>query len=118
MIQSSQQHGLKIFPSTCVNNSNSVLGTVGQQDPAYEDSSSEESETDIWRYTKTLQELYAGQDFVPLYKETTVRAYPPKFRCEVTYGGKMALGEAGSKKLAKHRASKKLCKLLSIKVPD
>ncbi|KIX08659.1 uncharacterized protein Z518_03316 [Rhinocladiella mackenziei CBS 650.93] len=116
--QCSQQHSPEIFQSTGSVNTNSESDTAGQQDPTYEDLSSEESETDIWRYTKTLQETTAGKDSVPLYKETLVRAYPPRFRYEVTYRGKKATGEAGNKKRAKHLASKKLCELLHIKLPD
>ncbi|KIW63819.1 hypothetical protein PV04_08791 [Phialophora macrospora] len=82
-----------------------------------EESTSTGSETDIWRYTKTLQERFAGKDVVPIYKEFPLRGYPPKFGAEVTFRGKTFSAEAGNKKLAKHRSSKKLCEHFEIEVP-
>lgn len=91
-------------------------GVALQEDSSDEDSASSDSEVEIWRYTKKLQELFVGKTVVPVYQDLTLRGYPPKFWAEVTYRGKAFSAKAGNKKLAKHRSSKKLCVHLGIKV--
>ncbi|KEF60192.1 uncharacterized protein A1O9_05042 [Exophiala aquamarina CBS 119918] len=118
IMQSSQCHSSDTFQ---INNSigtNADSGILVQQDSTSEDSASEETEGEIWRYTATLHELTAGKASVPIYTETAICADPAKFRCEIKYRGKKVSGEASSKKKAKHRASKKLCQLLNIGVAD
>jgi hypothetical protein len=73
---------------------------------------------DTWRYTKALQERYLGGDAVPIYREFVVRAYPPLFGSEVSFEGRIYSGQAGNKKLAKHRASKLLCDSLGITLSE
>jgi hypothetical protein len=104
------------------NNERNIVTTTQMVMTEQEESSNEEwtskgSETDVWRYTKTLQERFAGQDGVPIYKEFPLRGYPPKFGAEVTFRGKKFSAEAGNKKLAKHRSSKKLCEHFGFEVP-
>jgi Double-stranded RNA binding motif len=116
VIDNSNQHHL-IAADSAENVNITVETTVAEpRESPGEDSPSEDSQTDIWRYTKTLQERFAGKDVVPIYHESTVRGYPPKFRAEVTYRGRRVSGEAGNKKLAKHRASKRLCESLDINI--
>ncbi|KAK5046028.1 hypothetical protein LTR84_008815 [Exophiala bonariae] len=92
-------------------------GTTEQEVSPDEEWTPTASETDIWRYTKTLQENFAGQDVVPIYKEVMLRGYPPSFGAEVTFRGKRFSAQAGNKKLAKHRTSQKLCEHFGIEVP-
>jgi hypothetical protein len=91
-------------------------GVPVQEESSGEDSASISSESEIWMYTKVLQEQFAGKSEVPVYRDLTLRGYPPKFGSEVKYRGKTFSAKAGNKKLAKHRSSKKLCAHLGIKV--
>jgi hypothetical protein len=91
-----------------------VATTEGE--PSDEDSASTDSDCNIWRYTKVLQERFLGRSEAPVYRVLTLRAYPPKFGSVVTYRGETFSAKAGNKKLAKHRSSKKLCDHLGIEV--
>ena len=104
------------------NNENGILPTTQTVMTEQEGTPDEEwtptgSETDIWRYTKTLQEQFAGKDGVPIYKEFPLRGYPPRFGAEVMFRGRKFSAQAGNKKLAKHRTSRQLCEHFGIEVP-
>ncbi|KIW74974.1 hypothetical protein Z517_11745 [Fonsecaea pedrosoi CBS 271.37] len=98
------------------NGTNPIQSGVAIQEESSGDSDSTDSEVEIWRYTKALQEKFAGKSVAPVYKDLTLRGYPPKFGSEVKYRGKTFTAKAGNKKLAKHRSSKKMCKHLELKV--
>lgn len=86
----------------------------GENEQPTEQSRPADTQDDIWRYTKILQERFLGGDAVPVYRDYVVRAYPPLFGSEVNFAGKTCSGQAANKKLAKHRASKLLCDSLGI----
>jgi Double-stranded RNA binding motif len=118
VIDSSHQHRLMAINNPGNDNTTTHSTVPEPRESPDEDSPSEDSQTEIWRYTKTLQERFAGKGVVPIYDEPTIRGYPPRFRTEVTYRGQKFSGEAGNKKLAKHRASKRLCESLDINLPE
>ena len=117
IIDSSHQQRGTVVNSTGNYNTTSQTSVPEPQEVLDEESPSEDSQTEIWRYTRTLQDRFAGSGVAPIYHESTIRGYPPNFRAEVTYRGQRFSGEAGNKKLAKHRASKKLCESLDISLP-
>ncbi|KIW87028.1 uncharacterized protein Z519_12325 [Cladophialophora bantiana CBS 173.52] len=117
IVDNSDSHSPTFNSTTDITTSAQTVVTNQEESPD-EEPTSTDSESDIWLYTNTLQERFAGKDVVPIYEETMIRRYPPRFRAVVTFRGKNFSGEAGNKKLAKHRASKKLCGAFEIEVRE
>jgi hypothetical protein len=117
IIQNSDPRGLTLSGERTIATTTQTVVTE-REGSLDEESASTSSETDIWRYTKTLQDRFVGKDVVPVYKEFPIRVYPPKFGAEVTFRGRKFSAEAGNKKLAKHRSSKKLCEHFGIEIPE
>lgn len=113
-----QQHAEFGGPQSTVHPASIVNAEVNPQGPDGEESDLEDSKEAMWQYTSRLQEIFAGRAATPVYTESTIRYDPPRFQVSVTFRQKTAIGEAGNKKLAKHRASKKLCALLDIEVAE
>ena len=102
-------------PAACEESSSERSNSTSQV-PLDGNSSSDESEAEIWRYTSTLGERAAGLGKVVNYNETMICSYPANFRIVAIFQGREVAGEGPNKKLAKHRASKSMCELLNIRL--